>query len=239
MADNITLSGGEVVSTDEVGGVHTQLAKAVFSTDGAAPTHVSAADPLPVTNMQLVNDGGVAANPSLVKIVTLSKDGDGSTFNAAADYSVTPARFLLKPPAGKHYLVKTLVAYSLDVTTQKIAEAGYLALTLANGIGITVRDLGTPTTVIDELLGGRKIVNARDWMQYAETLRYEIGTTLTAMQNRLTFPAMLHTYESGGGGEMLSVDLSDDFSGLTEMVFTAHVLELSTTTKDAHYRILT
>lgn len=56
MADGITLnagSGGEVVASDDVGGMQYQVVKPAFGADGSA-THVSAASPLPVSG-DLVN----------------------------------------------------------------------------------------------------------------------------------------------------------------------------------------
>lgn len=50
MADNLTLnqmSGGGIVATDDVGGVHVQRVKPVYGADGSA-TDVSASNPLPV-----------------------------------------------------------------------------------------------------------------------------------------------------------------------------------------------
>ncbi|MEE8382234.1 MAG: hypothetical protein V3R78_10230 [Thermodesulfobacteriota bacterium] len=57
MADNTTINsgvGGDVIATDDIGGVKHQRVKVQHGVDGSA-TDVSSASPLPVTDIQIAN----------------------------------------------------------------------------------------------------------------------------------------------------------------------------------------
>jgi hypothetical protein len=75
MADNATLPAtGTVVATDDIGGVHHQIVKPAFGTDGTA-TMVSAANPLPVSA-----DAVVAALAAVLAELQLKPDVDDRLF---------------------------------------------------------------------------------------------------------------------------------------------------------------
>ncbi len=76
MADNTTVTGGDVVASDDIGGVKYQVVKVAHGVDGSA-THVSTASPLPVTETD-------AAIASVVNATTTNLAG-GATFTGTSE----------------------------------------------------------------------------------------------------------------------------------------------------------
>ena len=140
MADNITLdsmSGGSVVATDDIGGVHYQIAKLAF---GAldAQTIVSGANGLPVELLaSSVAIGKLAANSGVdIGDVTINNAGGGSAVNiqdGGNSITVDSANLvtIAGAVAGNEMQVDVITLPVSEISTKDIAQAAF-AITLAS-----------------------------------------------------------------------------------------------------------
>lgn len=114
MADNTQVKTGDVtgdiIGTDDVGGVKYQVVKIGHSADGVAPTHTSPADPLPVkisdgTDTALVSaagalnvDGSAVTQPVSLASVPSHAVTNAGTFAVQVDGSALTALQLIDDP---------------------------------------------------------------------------------------------------------------------------------------------
>lgn len=101
MADNTTLnagSGGDVIATDDIGGVKHQRVKVEFGADGAA-ADVSAASPMPVqvintarTDLRFYAVAAAAGATTVETAITLTKSSGTSATTTGASHVVTSGK---------------------------------------------------------------------------------------------------------------------------------------------------
>src|SRR6185295_10505078 len=127
VADNTTLntgSGGDVIATDDIGGVKHQLVKVEFGAADSA-TQVSASNPLPVASYGVAaQDAAVSGNP----VLTAGRASAAVPTDVSADGDVvTP--WLLRSGA---QAVQETYAGVLAVAGNGASGTGVQRVTLAN-----------------------------------------------------------------------------------------------------------
>jgi hypothetical protein len=157
MADNTTLntgSGGDVIATDDIGGVKHQRVKVEYGADGSA-TDVSNSTPLPTfdrhdgrTLVQLYATGVAAGATGVETAVALAKAGTLGSAPAGAANSLVPT-------SGKRFRITSITFASrgnatatAQVTTFAIrVNAAGAVTTSSTGILLLVRT-ATPATAL-------------------------------------------------------------------------------------------
>ncbi|RST30154.1 hypothetical protein HMF7854_04425 [Sphingomonas ginkgonis] len=157
MADNTTLNsgaGGDVIATDDIGGIKHQRVKVEFGVDGQA-SDVANSNPLPTfdrhdgrTLVQFYATGVAAGATGAETAVPLTKAG---TLGAAPPAAAAS----LVPPSGKRFRITSLTfatrgnaTATAQVTTFNIrVNAGGVVATTSPGILLQVR-LATPATAL-------------------------------------------------------------------------------------------
>lgn len=157
MANNTTLnvgSGGDVIATEDIGGVKYELVKAVFGAAGNA-TKVSASDPMPVTDN--------AAETSLSSIdgkLSGTLTVDTGLIQPTTPSDTQPVTISAALPAGDNNIgnVDIVTLPSLAAGTNAI---GKLAANDGVDIGdVTINNTSLPTSEIapTTVLNGKKLV---------------------------------------------------------------------------------
>lgn len=110
MADNTTLNlgtGGDVIATDDIGGVKFQRMKLIFGADGVNAGDVSSANPLPVfttdtdkTIIGLWANGSAAGATTVETAITLTRSGSAGAATTSA------ATFV--PTSGKRFRITSI-----------------------------------------------------------------------------------------------------------------------------------
>lgn len=161
---------------------------------------------------------------SLYRYADTNGDGTG-TKNAIGNYSVTPQRFNLTPPAGEVFRVERMLISVSDSGTFDADKYGN-GIALTNGVTVEKRDANGQ---IIDYCDGVPVVNNTGWAQlcYDKTIHSE-GVGAEIMTIRWTFskggaPVTL----IGDQGEFLSILLNDDFTGLISHYFFLHGRRLS------------
>ena len=153
MADNTTLntgSGGDVVATDDIGGVKHQRVKIEYGADGSA-TDVSASTPLPSFNshtgrtfIQFWANAAAAGTTGTETAITLTKGGTtGGATSSAASHVIT---------SGKRLRIVSIVfatrghnTATAQVTTFNLRINSAGAVTTTSNIAFSARS-ATPAT---------------------------------------------------------------------------------------------
>lgn len=102
LADNTTLntgSGGDVIATDDIGGVKYQRTKTTLGADGATDGDVSKANPMPVillhtgrTELRFYATNVAAGTTGTETAITLTKSSGTSAVTTAASFVVTSGK---------------------------------------------------------------------------------------------------------------------------------------------------
>lgn len=153
MADNTTLntgSGGDVIGSDDIGGVKFQRIKLIFGPDGTNSGDVDVANALPVGG-GIAHDGVDAGNPNKIGAVAIAH-GTNPTAVAAADrtnlYASRAGILFVQNghPNGKAAVYNTTGAQTDDPVIAavaggtKIVVTGYqISLDEATTVGVAVR----------------------------------------------------------------------------------------------------
>lgn len=103
----------------------------------------------------------MAAQDYIYRELDLVGDGSGSS-DMAVNGSITPVEFLIKPPAGKVYILKRMNVVALAASWARADQYGGIALT--NGMRILIRN--DSITKFEYTLQN-KILNWADWGRLA------------------------------------------------------------------------
>lgn len=136
MADNTVLNpgvGGDVVASDDVGGVKYQRIKVNFGADGVA-TDVSNANPMPVTQAPAANQWGQALAVTAGATGTLA-----SIASSPAGYQV---KGLVAHGTGDGYWFLQIASVTV-LSGRTRASSPTLALSLPNGVSVPTGSLVT------------------------------------------------------------------------------------------------
>ena len=186
MADNTELntgSGGDVISTDDLGSVKVQRVKVQFGGDGSA-TDVSASDPLPVVGTHAISDVAGATDPGMAALavrqdtqadlgadgdwVALSVDGGGAlrvnAVNAGGTNSVDSA-------AGGTDSGAVMLAVRDDtLSTLTPAEGDYANLRVDSTGALHVTGVGGGTEYTEDVATASPIVGSAVMMERDDAL---------------------------------------------------------------------
>ena len=146
--------------------------------------------------------------------------GDGSgTKDARGNYSSTPARFKIVPPAGEIFYIARMIIHYQDVGAPDADKYGN-NITLANGITIGIYNV-SDDSLHTELTDGLPIKTNAEWGRLAYDVRVDnFGVGNDFVQVRWSFFKSQRTVILGED-QYLGIILSDDFSGLVSHHFMA------------------
>lgn len=146
--------------------------------------------------------------------------GNGAgNINANGDYSVTPERFIIRPPSSTDVLrINRAIAYIEDSGNFRVEGYGAQNNPLTNGINFTVERDGVP---LAPLTAGRPVRSNGEWARYcydATLLSFGAGNNAVAVR---------WTFTKGGGPIRLSgsendeivITFTDDLSFLVDHTY--------------------
>lgn len=244
MADNTILNpgvDGDVIATDEIGGVKHQRVKLQFGSDGTA-TDVSEATPLPSFGKE------IAFGSDTIFGRYLTQDNDGVTFNGDGDYSSTPGSFRLVPNNNQHMLVNNISVTLKGSGTWNLMDAYGGGARLTNGINLSLKSI-FDDSLVKALLPLDNIKDTIDWTLLTEDpglgQQGNGSSTETAiiLRGRL-FPAFhIVADATGANGTYIEVLLQDDFTSRisgtnSEHSFLAGGIELDQDVFSQYYNLL-
>lgn len=204
MADNTTLnaaSGGDVIASDDIGGVKFQRVKLVYGADGTNSGDVDWANPLPVfqidtqaTFIQLWANGAASGTTGTETLITLTRSGSpGSATTTATSFT---------PTNGKRFRITNLVFASrgnatatAQVTTFSLRVNTGGAITTTSNVMFSART-ATPATasawdrtaVFNFGESGPEIVGNG-------TLQFGVSAAATFVTNAPTWDVQITGYE--------------------------------------------
>ena len=149
----------------------------------------------------------------------LDTNGDGTgTKNANGDYSVTPGRFYIQPPAGVIYLLDELLIHLVDTGAFAASDYGNIAGGLTNGVqlfakrnGVTIFDLLDGVTIMNNGQFGHISADMSfpNWASSGGSITVGFKTSAYGLQ----FPL------NGDTADSLEAILTDDLTGLLDHHF--------------------
>lgn len=141
--------------------------------------------------------------------------GDGSGLIAQnVNGSITPVKFLIKPPSTHKYILKRMNVHAIDANFNNALNYGTIS-TLANGIRVYIEnDIG----IVKEYTSNFKIKHTHDWALLAGTDSITEGSAgADPLTVRWTFArGCSDIVLDGSKNERLVVEIQDDLSGLDE-----------------------
>lgn len=156
----------------------------------------------------------------------LSTAGDGTgTVEITGDHTVAET-FYIEPPAGQVYEIHRLVGFVEDGGTWRAERYGGLAAALTNGISLFFRsDILTDV----DLTSGKPIQSNGQWARTCYDSDFtSFGTGNNYLHVRWTFTrAGVPIVLSGDRNEQLSLEVSDNFTGLVGHTFMAQGRRIS------------
>lgn len=169
----------------------------------------------------MLPNGQYSASIPLFRFLDTNGDGTG-TSGAAADYSVTPETFFIRPSNTDIFIIKQLKFHIVDAGKFDYDEFGAIAAgTVSNGLllqynrnGSTLVDFTAqhPIDANDEFQHFGKDFTLVDWAGTDNSLEVTLDFTLFSDGVILNGPS----------SDDLSIIVNDDFSGLVEMHFIAY-----------------
>ena len=158
----------------------------------------------------------------LVKITdqiyqALDETGDGTgNISQNVNGSITPVKFLIKPPSTHKYIFTRLNVFAIDSNWN---NASFYGATAANANGIRIY-IENDSGIVKEYTDNFKIKRARDWALLAGVDAVSIGS---AGADPLT---VRWTFERGGSdividgskGERFVMEIPDDLTGLIDQI---------------------
>jgi len=204
MADNTTINsmaGGDVIASDDIGGVKYQRIKLVYGADGTNDGDVSMANPLPVlvtdtarTFIQMWANGAASGTTGTETAITLTKSAaPGSATTSASSFVVT---------SGKRFRITSITfatrgnnTATAQVTTFNLRVNTAGAVTTSSNIAFSARS-ATPatanawdrTTVFTFVDAGIEIVGDG-------TLQFGVTAAATFTTNAPTWDVQITGYE--------------------------------------------
>ncbi len=160
----------------------------------------------------------VDASRLIFKNLTL--DGDGSTFNANVDGSVTPQLFWYSPPQNTKARIYRMIIFVRDTGVFTADGFGALAA-LTNGIDIYVaRNNAASGATILNLDADNKVQSNADWGRLCYDARLDAyGSGDNFIVVRWTF-ANTGAYLTLGENDYIIAEINDDLTGLVEHTYT-------------------
>ena len=144
----------------------------------------------------------------------------GATFDASGDYSSTVEKFTFVVPSGREAEIERMLVYIEDAGAPTAGKYGW-NLVLANGIKVYIRDAAD--AIVADLTPDRAVFTNADWAALCydvAVLDWGVASSINTVAVRWTFAKSgAPLYLKGRDGHYLSVELNDDFTGLTSHRF--------------------
>lgn len=142
---------------------------------------------------------------------------DSDNENANKNYSVTPAKFTIAPPAGECWYVARVLVYIRDTGAFDADKYGN-NITLTNGIALKTYRNGVEQ---NNLTNSQTVKANSHWGKYCyDTFLSTYGVGDQSLSARWTFTkAGVYIRLDGDENDSIEVELNDDFSGLVEHTF--------------------
>lgn len=153
----------------------------------------------------------------LYRYLDLTGDGTGAK-DAAVDGSVTPVKFKIQPPAGRHFILHRLLVYIECSRVGFSADTYGNVAKLANGVLVRIHNANDDAVVTD-LTDGIGVDHNSHWRSLCfDSEPDEYGNGDRAVGVRWTFsksgqPLSLLDHE------YFAVTIQDDLTGLDEQLF--------------------
>lgn len=138
-----------------------------------------------------------------------TKDNDGSTWDAGANYSVTPGYFQVVPPAAGALILREFIIEITSTTAFDETKFGDISA-IANGIKLEIVSVKAANEFepLKNLLGSSTIKKNSDLL----ALGFQFTALSTkSIQGRLALPAL----QVNGPKQLILATVSDDLSGVT------------------------
>lgn len=138
--------------------------------------------------------------------------------NATGNYSVTPQKFYIKPPAGELWVINRMVVYIQDGGAWRSEYYAGLGAPLTNGIDL-YRNIASDSS--DHLITTKPVTHNSEWGQYNYDVDIQaIGAGDITLLARWTFEKSGRAMALDGSiGEELGLIFRDDLSGIVEHHF--------------------
>ena len=157
----------------------------------------------------------IKATDHIFQALDIVGDGSGAT-SQKVNGSVTPVKFMIKPPATHKYILKRLNLEAIDGNWNNALFYG-ASSALANGIRIYIED---DSGIVKEYTSNFKIKRARDWSLLAGTDAVTVGTAgADPLTVRWTFArGCSDIVLDGSKNERLVMEIQDDLQGLDDQI---------------------
>lgn len=163
----------------------------------------------------------------------LTKDGDGTTFNANGNYSVTPASFRLVPDNARTFVLNILVVNMSGEGAWDVNGGYGNGPELLGGIVAILRRIEDDQAISD-LTNVTPVRQTMDWASITGEFNEYRRLVMNPMDNStaIAFPLTLgeitvSANDTGTEGSYLEVALSDDFTSRTTARHAFHALGCS------------
>jgi hypothetical protein len=176
--------------------------------------------------IELWDNHTVMSTGAQLKLISqhLSTDGaGGGTISGNADYSSTPGRFYIKPPAGSVYRIARLLVHIQDSGAFAAGDYGNgISLTGSQGVYLRQYTDGTTTrTEVVDFMNSQPVQSNAEWGARCYDLSLDdFGSGDNFLNVRWTFTKAGQFIRLVGDDEdFLEIELIGDFSGLTDHEF--------------------
>jgi hypothetical protein len=161
--------------------------------------------------------GSIIVSPVNSIYQALDTVGDGTgAISQNVNGSVTPVKFLIKPPITEKYILKRLNIHAIDANWNNATFYGATGA-LLNGIRAYIED---DSGIIKEYTSNFKIKRSRDWALLAGTDAVSVGSAgADPLSVRWTFARGCSDITlNGANSERFVMEIPDDLTGLDDQI---------------------